>query len=548
METLLKDILIIIMYQLSMIEKRNLIRCNKHLYNYFDLIAYFKKEFIDMINTTQYLGQYVFNLEGLGLYTLEIIHGGCSRLLPKKYIHENNTILYNYPSIYFNSAARNFFEIIKILIRCNKAFNNDIIYGAAFGGNLKLLKWGMKNWYHYNIDTIIKFAIKNGQLHVLQWTMLQIHARYNNNVYSPYVYAIEYNQLDILHWIIDTGNYNFHDMCQCAAKYGQLHILKWFRELNYPWDEWVCAYASMRNHLEILKWAMKNGCRYDSNYCALYAARFNHLDLFKWMLKKNFPVPRDICDFSAQLNHFEMLKIGYINGGVLNDAICNHAAKNNNLEMLQWAIENGCLIQNICINTAAEHGHTEILKWLKNYGWQFNEDRCVMAALAAAKNNHLNTLKWLCENNCPMSFDIGNHAIGNNNLEMLIWIQQKGYLNRDPISINIAAEYGYIEILKWLLNNGCRWNRTTCAMAAKSGNLELLKYLRENGCKWDARTCSRAAEYGHLEILIYARENDCNWDHRTCAKAIMKYQKHILSWIHANGSKCKCKNINFDIS
>jgi len=75
-----------------------------------------------------------------------------------------------------------------------------------------------------------------------------------------------------------------------------------------------------------------------------------------------------------------------------------------------------------------------------------------------------------------------------------------------------AAKNGHLEVLKWARENGCEWDSSTCAWAAEHGHLEVLKWARENGCPWDSLTCARAAEHGHLEVLKWAHENNCPCD------------------------------------
>ena len=99
----------------------------------------------------------------------------------------------------------------------------------------------------------------------------------------------------------------------------------------------------------------------------------------------------------------------------------------------------------------------------------------------AAKNGHLEVLKWLRENGCP-------------------W---------DDWTCLYAAEYGHLEVLKWVRENGCPWDEDTCALAAWNGHLEVLKWARENGCPWNWLTCASAAQNDHLEVLKWARENRC---------------------------------------
>ena len=66
-----------------------------------------------------------------------------------------------------------------------------------------------------------------------------------------------------------------------------------------------------------------------------------------------------------------------------------------------------------------------------------------------------------------------------------------------------------ISRIEWARDNGCPWNKLTCAYAAKGGHLEVLQWARANGYPWDKWTCSYAAKGGHLEVLQWARENGC---------------------------------------
>ena len=61
---------------------------------------------------------------------------------------------------------------------------------------------------------------------------------------------------------------------------------------------------------------------------------------------------------------------------------------------------------------------------------------------------------------------------------------------------------GYLSLMKWARENGCPWNKWTCAYAAQNGHLDVLKWARENGCTWNKWTCAHAAQNGHLDVLI----------------------------------------------
>ena len=73
-----------------------------------------------------------------------------------------------------------------------------------------------------------------------------------------------------------------------------------------------------------------------------------------------------------------------------------------------------------------------------------------------------------------------------------------------------AAKNGHLEVLRWLVENGCLWDSFACEFAALNGHLEVLKWAKEAGGPWqNPDVCSGAARKGHLEVLKWARENGC---------------------------------------
>ena len=95
---------------------------------------------------------------------------------------------------------------------------------------------------------------------------------------------------------------------------------------------------------------------------------------------------------------------------------------------------------------------------------------------------------------------------------LLAWSERQGCPLRSHQAdcSMFAAEAGSVDTLRWLKDNGFRWqNPKTCLGAALRGHLEVLKWARANGCDWDSKTCSSAASEGHLEVVKWARANGC---------------------------------------
>src|SRR6185369_4697579 len=75
---------------------------------------------------------------------------------------------------------------------------------------------------------------------------------------------------------------------------------------------------------------------------------------------------------------------------------------------------------------------------------------------------------------------------------------------------NIAAKYGWLDLLIYARQNDYEWDDDVCSYAAENGHLEVLKWARKNGCEWNSLVCDFAAKGGHFEVLKWARENGCD--------------------------------------
>ena len=53
-----------------------------------------------------------------------------------------------------------------------------------------------------------------------------------------------------------------------------------------------------------------------------------------------------------------------------------------------------------------------------------------------------------------------------------------------------AAKNGHLDVLKWARENGCPWDEDTCSYAAIEWTFgNITKWSRENGCPWNEDTC-----------------------------------------------------------
>lgn len=80
-------------------------------------------------------------------------------------------------------------------------------------------------------------------------------------------------------------------------------------------------------------------------------------------------------------------------------------------------------------------------------------------------------------------------AIAEKDLEQIKYCFEKG-LERTVSLCSIAASHGDLNILKFLREQfNCPWNSEVCEIAVHNKNFEMLKYVLENGCDWDKNIC-----------------------------------------------------------
>ena len=138
-----------------------------------------------------------------------------------------------------------------------------------------------------------------------------------------------------------------------------------------------------------------------------------------------------------------------------------------------------------------------------------------------------------------------------NKLELLKWAREEKKCKWNVGTINMAAEQGNMEMVKYCVANECPIDGRACEFAAENGRLEVLKYLHEEAkAPWDSETAEWAARNGHLHILEYLVERKydefddaCRWaadyGHLDCLKYLHEtaeapWDEYALEGAHEN--------------
>lgn len=128
------------------------------------------------------------------------------------------------------------------------------------------------------------------------------------------------------------------------------------------------------------------------------------------------------------------------------------------------------------------------------------------------------TLRDAIENNCLLSVKY-------------LYLREEHTLSVSVFTA--AASSNNIEIMRFLFENGCPFNKWT--MAATNGNLEIIKWLRERGCEWCHKTFTNAAFNGNIPTLEYLLENKCPWNSWTFPYAVSAGNLNVIKWLYRAG-------------
>lgn len=181
------------------------------------------------------------------------------------------------------------------------------------------------------------------------------------------------------------------------------------------------------------------------------------------------------------------------------------------------------------------------------------------SCLPLVRRKLLTELKWMRGRGCPLHADAFTEALKRKDAALIAWLRDPyprkdhtgktmGPCPADKETCQAAAEYGDLELLRWLLAraetncagtakawmsprvlaaacagghlsvvqelwcvHGCRGDRAACAAAARGGNWDILKFLRSARkgegtvsnavVDWDSETALAACEGGHLRLL-----------------------------------------------
>ncbi|GFH53330.1 hypothetical protein CTEN210_09806 [Chaetoceros tenuissimus] len=443
-------------------------------------------------------------------------------------------------------------DVVKNLSRYSKE-----IVEIVEKGNVDILKfiYGRHSNIYELEYAIIQTAAKNDQLEVLKWW--NKHEMITESFYQSTLLneAAKSGSLETMKWAKEVAGFNFQQESQLinfAAQSGNVELVKYLRSKEIPWHEETFCNAASSGNIVMLQYLLEKGCPHDDPeiYSRLIETVCSEktLEMLQWLHEHNVSWNEKTCSVLAEKGNLKALKYVRSNSCAWNEQCVIGAIKSRNDDILNYCLENRCPMGNSdvcrfamddpdqdralrklkflrskgcpwdgqkCAYNAARHGNIKALKWMRAQGVVFEEETC----RAAARQGHLETLKYLTSVGCPLC--VLEHtfpAVKKSGIAIVEYCIENDFPCTDKLYYYAIEDIAdSFPVIKLLQKNQYPLNSSACEGAAVYWDLKTLRWLKYKGCPWDESVCNWAVMNNEFDMLKFAHENGCSWTKETYA-------------------------------
>lgn len=286
------------------------------------------------------------------------------------------------------------------------------------------------------------------------------------------IYALERTFEDLLHnyRMLSAQNSFASILCSLAAESKSLELLKYMRSKGVVWDSWTINMAAYVGSLDCLAYAVEHKCVCTS--VAFRAACYGgHSDCLSYLIENkrdvlvNLATLYDNCtnqdvfsmvlklDDDKQMNG-DLILANAIRIGHTSDMVselmaeglmpgpktCERAAKLSDANILAFALNCGARPGRNFMEVAAIAGSTACVELAFNNGCPWT-DTC---AILAHANGHLDCLKFMVENHCPI--EVRRFSRSGESQEMKLFIDSIAQPTVPDLPIMLLGEGTHYDI------------------------------------------------------------------------------------------------------
>jgi len=229
------------------------------------------------------------------------------------------------------------------------------------------------------------------------------------------------------------------------------------------------------------------------------ACRFGRQDLVATLREQGYTWNEWACCAAAQYGHLSLLQYLHEQGCPWDWRALVFAARVVQLRCMQYLHTHGCPWDERVTMEFSGYYYDHYARYFEYPPW-FDDDPLVIP-----KDGYINCLRYALDNGCPISKRACEVVVHFNHLSCLLLLHQRG-AHWDAAVTCAAASTGNLDCLTYLHDHSCPWDEGALTFAAGEDHFACLCYALENGCDHHDRSLEEAAQYDHVRALKYVIE------------------------------------------
>jgi hypothetical protein len=421
-----------------------------------------------------------------------------------------------------------------LLLKHDKDTRRYIEY-APFSGSLGIIEYLLAHGYELNENVFIN-ALLSKNHNVIEF-LIESECRYNSGVLAI---AIQENNQEVIDYITKDFVPNCYSVYEAAIRASNLDFLKRMIEIHDTvWTNTVCFNeAAKKNDIRILDFLFDHniGFEYHQHPVLVQTAfRHGHLDVIKWLHDK---------------------------GNIFFDDLLYIPIERGHIEVVKWLISVGYNFHVLDYVKAIRYGYKELYMWFYDKGYYDNcnilkeaieiLDIDLVKRIIDSKKESLTDQTWytlLRTRYIPLldyferetgSGYLNVTLLGKLDLEVIKWLDKRGYKWKDNDYISISAYDGGI---RWLHDGGHMkddfpWDNMMMSLCReeKMDDIFLLFQIAPKRV-WLPMIFKTAVTRFNINMLQWFHMNGFPWDDTVFDHAVEEeVSRHILQWMYKN--KC----------
>lgn len=295
-----------------------------------------------------------------------------------------------------------------------------------------------------------------------------------------------------------------------AAMTGEKECIDYLLDNGCPFDESLTEVTASRGHWDLLRHLISRGCPIGPRVPEAIAETGDIKFLKEIEAEKYWTKTATFAAASA--GELKCLKYLIDNGCPYDSETFAASTSSSDLACFEYLKSIGCPMGPEAVRIAARDGDIDMLRYLVSLGFPIEEDALTSIVSNVDAEFFTDTLmecfEFLVEKKCPISTSTLSFAAQDNNMRVLEYaFSQKDCPKNDPHIAAMASLGGHLECLRYLYENGCPVTEEAIEEAIWNDHVDCFKFAMtiagdyKNTEKYLKRTRKRSRIRDFLEPL-----------------------------------------------